>query len=51
MTEKIIHVCVPLLVSDLAALKEATKTQISKDAVSDAIEFRIAAGKTKAEMS
>jgi len=39
------HVCVPLLVTTIAKLKDACDTNETKKAVEDAIEFRIKAGK------
>lgn len=39
------HVCVPLLTSTIAKLKDATEQNETKGAIEDAIEFRIKAGK------
>jgi len=49
MTEKIIHVSVPLLISDVQRLKQMTGCEETKAAVTAAIFFRIAAGKIKKE--
>ena len=43
------HVCVPLLVSTIARLKDVTDQNETKAAVEDAIEYRIKAGKEKKE--
>ena len=40
------HVCVPLLTSTIAKLKDVCDTNETKQAVEDAIEFRIKAGKS-----
>jgi hypothetical protein len=45
MSEKIVHVCAPVLLSDIARLKVVTGKLTTMDAVSDAIAFRIAAQK------
>ena len=49
MSERITHVCAPILVSDLAQLKAVTGEDTTMMAVQDAIAYRIAAGKKKTE--
>ena len=49
MSERITHVCAPILASDLARLKAVTGEGTTMVAVQDAIAYRIAAGKKKKE--
>ncbi len=41
MSERIIQVSVPVLLSDLQRLKQATQCEETKGAVMDAVEYRI----------
>jgi len=43
------HVCVPLLTSTIAKLKDACDTNETKAAIEAAIEYRIKAGRHKKE--
>ncbi len=50
MTEIIKHVCVPFAVTTIMKLKEVCGTDENKEAITDAVEFRIRAGKIKKEV-
>ncbi len=43
--EQIKHVCVPLDVRTIARLKDVCGTEETKEALTDAVEYRIRAGK------
>lgn len=50
MSEKIVQVSVPMLISDLQRLKQATGIEETKGAVTDAIQYRIHAGHQRKEV-